>query len=176
MSVPVPVRSSVHRWGWQPALFPAAAPLFVLGAQGSAGLPLASLVVGVALAAAWVTRHPRLARFDGLGWVALLGSAAGLASVAPFSLTTALVAGLVGLTSLLWIASAGPPRRALQAVAPGLLLPTIGLLVALAASVALPVGRQYAGVAGALLVAALLAVTYLLATTGRHPTEGPLPS
>lgn len=157
-------------------IVPVAASLFFLGAETSIGPSAGFALVLAAIALALVTQHPRVARVGWIGTVGLVGTGLALASTAPFSLTTALLAGLVGVSTLLWVACHGPPARNVQEVVPGLLLPALAVLLAVVASVALPVTEQSAGVAGALLVVALGAVAYLLASAGRLHRERPLPS
>jgi hypothetical protein len=170
------VVTEAARWPSLVGIVPVAATLLLLGTEAIIGPSAGIAVAGGAIAVALVTQHRRLVRFAWIGTVGLVGSGLALASTAPFSLPTALLAGLVGVATLLWVACHGPPARDVREVAHGLLMPALAVLVAVVASVALPVTQQSAGVAGALLVAALVAAAYLLGSAGRLHRESPLPS
>lgn len=98
--------------------------------------------------------------FELLPAVAVLGY---LALVVPTSIVTDLLAGISALALFVWLADdAELPRGNLRRSGDSLLLPGLGLGVALSSSLLIEPGYVYVGVAAGLLVGGLLTVAWVL--------------
>jgi len=145
--------------------------LLAAGATVAVGLGIwdpHGAVVGTAIAIVGFAAVGTLRAFAGrsvrpyefLPAVASLGY---LALVVPPSIVTDLLAGVSALALFLWL-SADPelPRGTLRRSGDVLLLPALGVAVALSSSLLIQPGYVYVGVAAGLLVGGLLAVAWVL--------------
>ncbi len=124
-----------------------------------AGIVIA--IVGFAAAGALRAFAGRSVRpYEFLPAVASLGY---LTLVVPTSIVTDLLAGISALVLFVWLVDDPElPRGSLRRSGDALLLPALGLAVALSSSLLIQPGYVYVGVAAGLLVAGLLAVAWLL--------------
>ncbi|MFZ0699867.1 MAG: hypothetical protein WAN74_06755 [Thermoplasmata archaeon] len=125
---------------------------------------IAIAVAGFAAAGALRAFAGRNVRpFEFLPAVAALGY---LALVVPTSIVTNLLAGVSALALFVWLVDDPElPRGNLRRSGDVLLLPALGLAVALSSSLLIQPGYVYVGVAAGLLVGGLLAVAWVLS----HP-------
>ena len=145
---------------------------FALAALSTASAVASGAVGLIAMAAA--TGLKRSAR-PGLRWVAVapllaaLGWASMLAAPGPVA---GLWAAVAGIALLAWIGVDPRPERASARPGFGLLIPAVGVGIALAVAFVLPYGSgEQVGVAGGLVAAALALSGWLYATARRTTTE-----
>jgi hypothetical protein len=124
------------------------------------------VVAFVGFAAAGALRAfagPNVRPFEFLPPVAALGY---LALLVPDSIVTDLLAGVSALSLFVWLADDPElPRGNLRRSGDVLLLPALGLAVALSSSLLIEPGYVYVGAAAGLLVGGILAVAWVLS----HP-------
>ncbi len=155
-----------RRWEGVGLLAVAAAVAVALGLWDPHGSAVGIGIAIAGFAAAGAVRAyggPSVRTYEFLPAVAVL---AYLAVVAPISLITDLIAGVSALALFAWLADDPErPRGNLRRSGDVLLLPALGLAVAVSSSLLIPPGLVYVGVATALLASGLLSVAWVLS----HP-------
>jgi hypothetical protein len=151
------------------AVAPTAAALVVLALLGSAALVPSMVAIALGAAAAVLLRRfvpvygPLLAA---LPLMAVLGL---LAATVDYGAATEAVAGLAGLGILAWIGLSDAATVRRGGLLDGVLVPALGLGIALSVSLLLPVARQSVGVAAILLVATLGLLAWAVLSTAPEP-------
>jgi|GEM_PF-5625489 len=152
-----------HRWEGVGLLAVATSVAVALGVWVPHGSVLGIGIAVVGFAASGALRAyagPPVRTYEFLPAVAVL---AYLALIAPISISTDLIAGVAALALFAWLADdPDRPRGNLRRSGDVLLLPALGLAVAVSSSLLIPPGLLYVGVATALLVGGLLSVAWVL--------------
>jgi hypothetical protein len=152
------------------AVLPSAVPMALLAAGWTVDPGFAVVAVAAAAAAAIVVRQ------FVVGFGALLATVPLIAMIAYLSVSVALViqtealAGVAALGVLAFIGLAGADPVAAGRLLVGVMVPGLGLGLALSVSLLIPVARQSIGTAAALLVAALALLAWSILASAPEPT------